>query len=77
MMMGYILLLLQNMLELLEEQPNGVAPEKARSYIFQLCKAIEWCHTNGVIHRGQLPAHVIRHSPTRHRSLPQTRRKTC
>ena len=40
------------MLELLEEQPSGVAPEKARTYVYQLCKAIHWCHSNGVIHRG-------------------------
>ena len=40
------------MLEVLEELPNGVAPEKVRSYTYQLCKAIHWCHTNDIIHRG-------------------------
>ena len=44
--------MLQNMLELLEEQPNGVAMEKVRSYIYQLCKAMQWCHANDIIHRG-------------------------
>ena len=43
----------QNMLELLEEQANGVAPEKVRSYTYQLCKAIHWCHSNDIIHRGK------------------------
>lgn len=34
--------------------PNGVPLEKARSYVYQLCKAIYWCHTHEVIHRGML-----------------------
>ena len=41
------------MLEVLEEQPNGVPLEKARSYVYQLCRAIQWCHCNDVIHRGK------------------------
>jgi len=41
------------MLELLEDMANGVAPEKVRSYTYQLCKAIQWCHTNDIIHRGK------------------------
>ena len=46
-------ILFQNMLELLEEQANGVAPEKVRHYTYQLCKAIHWCHSNDIIHRGK------------------------
>uniref|UniRef100_A0A669DUD4 Cyclin dependent kinase like 5 n=1 Tax=Oreochromis niloticus TaxID=8128 RepID=A0A669DUD4_ORENI len=42
----------KNMLELLEELPNGVPSEKARSYIFQLIKAIHWCHKHDIVHRG-------------------------
>ena len=41
------------MLELLEDMANGAAPEKVRSYTYQLCKAIQWCHTNDIIHRGK------------------------
>jgi len=40
------------MLELLEELPNGAPPDKVRSYIFQLIKAIHWCHKNEIVHRG-------------------------
>lgn len=40
------------MLELLEEMPNGVPPEKVKSYIYQLIKAIHWCHKNDIVHRG-------------------------
>ncbi|KAK2083067.1 Cyclin-dependent kinase-like 5 [Saguinus oedipus] len=42
-----------NMLELLEEMPNGVPPEKVKSYIYQLIKAIHWCHKNDIVHRGE------------------------
>ena len=41
------------MLELLEELPNGVPTEKARSYIFQLIRAIHWCHKHDIVHRGK------------------------
>ena len=27
----------------------------SRGYIFQLIKAIKWCHQNDVIHRGIIP----------------------
>uniref|UniRef100_A0A8C2U2S7 Cyclin dependent kinase like 5 n=1 Tax=Coturnix japonica TaxID=93934 RepID=A0A8C2U2S7_COTJA len=43
----------KNMLELLEEMPNGVPPEKVKSYIYQLIKAIHWCHKNDIVHRGE------------------------
>lgn len=44
------------MLELLEEMPNGVPPEKVKSYIYQLIKAIHWCHKNDIVHRGKCVA---------------------
>ena len=43
----------QNMLELLEELPNGVSTDKARSYIYQLIRAIHWCHKHDIVHRGK------------------------
>jgi cyclin-dependent kinase-like len=45
-----------NLLEVLEENPNGLDPETVRRYIFQLSLAIEFCHRHGVIHRGALAA---------------------
>lgn len=42
------------MLELLEELPNGVPTEKARSYIYQLIRAIHWCHKHDIVHRGKI-----------------------
>jgi cyclin-dependent kinase-like len=52
----------RNMLEVLEEMPNGVPLERARWYIYQLCKALHWCHTNDIIHRDIKPENLlIRH----------------
>lgn len=42
------------MLELLEELPNGVPTDKARSYIYQLIRAIHWCHKHDIVHRGKV-----------------------
>uniref|UniRef100_A0A672T8H4 Protein kinase domain-containing protein n=1 Tax=Sinocyclocheilus grahami TaxID=75366 RepID=A0A672T8H4_SINGR len=38
--------------EKVSELPNGAPPDKVRSYIFQLIKAIHWCHKNEIVHRG-------------------------
>ncbi|EDO41721.1 predicted protein [Nematostella vectensis] len=52
----------KNMLELLEEMPNGVPAHRVRNYIFQLIKAIKWCHQNDVIHRGFARAMTVNSS---------------
>ncbi|XP_076811256.1 uncharacterized protein LOC143456099 isoform X1 [Clavelina lepadiformis] len=49
----------KNMLEVLEERPNGVSQERARSYIYQLLKAVHWCHANNVIHRDIKPENLL------------------
>ncbi|KAJ8298222.1 hypothetical protein KUTeg_024753 [Tegillarca granosa] len=49
----------RNMLELLEEMPNGVPLEKVRSYTYQLCKAIKWCHSQDIIHRDIKPENLL------------------
>lgn len=49
----------RNMLELLEEQPNGVPLERVRSYTYQLCKAVQWCHANDIIHRDIKPENLL------------------
>lgn len=49
----------KNMLELLEASPNGVAPEKVLSYVYQLVKAVHWCHVNNVIHRDIKPENLL------------------
>ena len=54
-----VLFLFQNMLELLEELPNGVPTDKARSYIYQLIRAIHWCHKHDIVHRGKLSLFLL------------------
>ncbi|KAM4549439.1 cyclin-dependent kinase-like 5 isoform 4-T4 [Odontesthes bonariensis] len=49
----------KNMLELLEELPTGVPTDKARSYIFQLIKAIHWCHKHDIVHRDIKPENLL------------------
>ena len=34
----------KNLLEILEERPNGLEADGIRKYIYQLLKAIEFCH---------------------------------
>jgi len=34
----------------LEANPNGVEPTMVQRFIYQLVKAIDWCHFNDVIH---------------------------
>lgn len=42
----------RNLLEVLDEHPNGLDPDMVRWYMFQLAKAIDYCHRNDIIHRG-------------------------
>jgi cyclin-dependent kinase-like len=44
----------KNMLEVLEEKPNGLDPRLVQLFIYQLCLAIDYCHSQQVIHRGML-----------------------
>jgi len=43
----------------LEEKPSGLDPEDVRHYIYQLCKAIDYCHKNDVIHRDIKPENLL------------------
>ncbi|XP_042605980.1 cyclin-dependent kinase-like 5 isoform X2 [Cyprinus carpio] len=49
----------KNMLELLEDMPNGAPQEKVRIYIYQLIKAIHWCHKNNIVHRDIKPENLL------------------
>ena len=49
----------KNLLELLEEKQNGLDAEAVRIYIYQLLKAIEFCHRNNVIHRDIKPENLL------------------
>ena len=54
----------RNLLEALEEKPNGLGvffmqPEKVKNYIYQLCKAIDLCHSQDIIHRDIKPENLL------------------
>eukprot|EP00347_Sterkiella_histriomuscorum_P018635 403344766 len=49
----------KNLLEILEERPNGLDAEAVRKYIYQLLKAIEFCHRQNVIHRDIKPENLL------------------
>lgn len=49
----------KNLLEVLESHQGGLPPELVRRYVFQLCRAIEWCHRNNVIHRDIKPENLL------------------
>ncbi|PRP85489.1 Protein kinase domain containing protein [Planoprotostelium fungivorum] len=49
----------RNMLEVLDESPNGLPPEAVRRYVYQLLKALLFCHTNGIMHRDIKPENLL------------------
>lgn len=49
----------RNLLEVLEESSNGIEEAMVRSYIYQLCKAIDYCHRQEVIHRDIKPENLL------------------
>lgn len=55
----------KNLLEVLEEQPQGLEPELVRTYILQLVHAIHWCHSNNVVHRDIKPENLLVNAHTK------------
>jgi len=49
----------KSILELLEEKPNGLESESIKRYIYQLVKAIGFCHKHDVIHRDIKPENLL------------------
>lgn len=53
----------KNLLEVLEDNPRGLQPEEVRGYIFQLVKAVNFCHQNNVVHRDIKPENLLVNPP--------------
>lgn len=49
----------RNLLEVLEENPTGLEQNLVRTYIYQLCEALSWCHGQDVIHRDIKPENLL------------------
>ena len=49
----------KNLLELLEEHPEGLAPALVQTYVHQLVKAIDYCHSHNIVHRDIKPENLL------------------
>jgi cyclin-dependent kinase-like len=49
----------KNLLEVLEKSPDGLSPKLIRSFVFQMCKAVHYLHTNNMIHRDVKPENLL------------------
>jgi cyclin-dependent kinase-like len=47
------------MLQLLEEHPRGLSQDICKNLIYQLCKALDWCHSHDIIHRDIKPENLL------------------
>jgi len=46
-------------LEELEENPSGLDEDTARKHVFQVLRAINFCHQNNIIHRDVKPENIL------------------
>jgi len=49
----------KNLLEILEDSPSGIEPTLVKKYIYQLIKAIDYCHGHEVLHRDIKPENLL------------------
>ena len=49
----------KNLLEVLEESPNGLSSKLIRSFVYQMCKAVSYLHKNNMIHRDVKPENLL------------------
>lgn len=49
----------KTLLEILEERTTGLQSHLVRQYIYQLLKAIDYCHMMNVVHRDIKPENLL------------------
>ena len=49
----------KNLLEVLEEMPDGLPPKLIKSFTYQICKALDYMHKNNMIHRDIKPENLL------------------
>jgi len=49
----------RNLLEILEQYPNGLDQQLVKRFIYQLCKSIIYIHNNDMIHRDIKPENIL------------------
>ncbi len=49
----------RNLLEILEGNPSGLEQEYIRKIMYQITKAIDFCHSHEVIHRDVKPENLL------------------
>ena len=49
----------KNLLEVLEEKPTGLDLDYIRKIIYQLLKAIQYCHKCDIVHRDIKPENLL------------------
>lgn len=49
----------KNLLEVLEDNPRGLSSGEVRNYIYQLVKAVTFCHDKNIIHRDIKPENLL------------------
>ena len=49
----------KNLLEVLEESPEGLSPKLIKSFVYQMCKALQYLHSINMIHRDVKPENLL------------------
>mmetsp|Transcript_14407 Transcript_14407/g.14019 ORF Transcript_14407/g.14019 Transcript_14407/m.14019 type:complete len:103 (-) Transcript_14407:1787-2095(-) len=49
----------KNLLEVLEENTNGIDPKRLRQFVYQMIKGVLFCHRNNIVHRDIKPENLL------------------